>query len=540
MKTMIDTMDLDEYDTTIEWSLIKSMLNHRSEDVSLEKLSTVLKAITESFERTGQKLEPIGDFRGELFAETLPILPDIDIIRQVKETNIPKHELGQKFENDRHYVSHMFVLFREDFIRPLCKGVRDYISYREKGSIEKFQSTDLVRRVYRKRHRPRNETSLWIWLELTSIINRNQLDRPRIPSIQSEYVPEKDIVNRDFEIVLDDEEDDSGKTIMPQNDLGKRPVDHMTKKETERVRHIWRLPTVERWRLYSYWREYVDASRRYEEARNPLDCEIMKDAFLQKVAPPVVIIEEAAQVSEQHVRGAIYSACHHLSMIGDHQQLRLAYNDYSLVRKHDTDQLENQHRMRPEILSLHMPHIYKSLKTLSRAREGLYVFGNMTCLRQTSTLWEKVISKAETLGISGKHFESKCFNHKENKMIVETPRDLKKYTEGRCYTCSRKCHNDDPDHKRSCKKVCEKYCENGHYHEKLCYESIGRCTENHEVILPRCGDTKVKNYFDDISEVKCDEWFKKELTCGHICHRRCGEVCNDEYNCTELVKVTDT
>ncbi|KAL3857885.1 hypothetical protein ACJMK2_012514 [Sinanodonta woodiana] len=1137
MKAMVDTVNLEENDMTIARSLIESIINHRSKDVSLEKQSSLLKAITESFERKQNKREENREFQGELFAETLPILPDIDIIRQVKETDIPKHELGQKFENDRHYVSHMFILFREDFIRPLCKGIRDYISYKERGSIERFRSTDvrlfegvmlhstdsnvdngivwtvqfefkfrgncyipsvlqygsllclspddfntmsyatvvnrdhlrhgnidikflshndmaahedksfvmlesrafyeayshtlsllkelalglvhgertlpfgkyllgntshiehpkylaecrkmlftcltsyedctiskikcfravkvldsttwpsskelgldmsqlealklaltkeitliqgppgtgkttmgiriaelllrnkhawrglnrvpmllvsytnhaldqflqlllntpvmancltedvvrvgsrceiehlnkftlksqrkiqrphirpfranyaqlksierdivelknsikcykaclvhertfreldlipswmynqLVGRLYRENLRPNNETSLWVWLELISLLNRKELSSPRIQSTRSDYVQEKDIVSEDFERVLDDE-DEWGVTIMPQDDFARRPAvaiddgilredpyyrdikqnqisalmesikqelsvkDRMTKEETERVRYIWRLSTVDRWRLYKYWvfeatfplhqqlhqheREYDNASRRYREARNLLDCKIMKDACivamtttaaarytstLQEVAPPVVIIEEAAQVSEQHVLGALSSACQHLIMIGDHQQLRPSYNDYSLARMHHTDvslferlirngmcyqQLENQHRMRPEIASLLVPHIYKSLENhesvfkysnikgiasnlyfiaheveednfdeslshsntyeaefisklyrhlrlqgyfqheitvlsfykdqvqllrkqireleqtdeclmnisperctddnlspgdisaksktgntpevkitavdnfqgeenriillslvrsnknrkigylnvpnrvcvaLSRAREGLFVIGNMTCLRQASNLWEKVISKAETLGLCGKHLELKCFNHKDNKMIVETPRDFEKYKDGGCnqpctfrmdcgHTCSRKCHNDDPDHKIPCKKVCEKYCENGHCHEKLCYESIGKCTERHEVILPRCGHEKVKRCFEDVSEMKCDERCHKELTCGHICQRRCGEVCNNEDNCTELVKAT--
>ncbi|KAL3857874.1 hypothetical protein ACJMK2_012503 [Sinanodonta woodiana] len=1138
MKAMIDTVNLEEHDTTIVRSLIESIINHRGKDVSFERQSTFLKAIAESFERKQKKRKENGEFRGELFAETLPILPDIDIIRQVKETNIPKHEIGQKFENDRHYVSHMFVLFREDFIRPLCKGICNYISYRERGSIKKFRSTDvrlfegvmlhstdsnvdngivwtlqfelkfrgnyyipsilkygsllclspddfktmyyatvvsrdrlkhgnidikclrnndiaahvdksfvmlesrafyeayshtlsllkelalglvqgertlpfgkyllgntshvdhpkylaecgemsftcltrygdgtiaqiknasavkvldsttwpaskelgldisqlealklaltkeisliqgppgtgkttmgiriaellirnkhawrgnkqkpmllvsytnhaldqflqlllntpvmaycsledvvrvgsrceiedlvkftlksqrklqkprfcqvganyaqlksierkimeiknsincykacivheitfremkiipswmynqLVRCVDRERHRPSNESILWIWLDLPSILNQNESGSPRIQRTQSDYILETDIVNEDFERVLDDDEDEWGVTIMPQDDYAKKPViainhrilrdnpyyrdidqnqisalmesikqllsvkDRMKKEDTERDMDIWRLSPVDRWRLYRYWvfeatfplyqelnqheYQYDDASRRYGEARNLLDCEIMKDACiiamttsaaarytrtLQEVAPPVVIIEEAAQVSEQHVLGALSSACQHLIMIGDHQQLRPSYNDYRLVRKHDTDvslferlirngmcyqQLENQHRMRPEIASLLVPHIYKSLENhesvfkysdikgiasnlyfiahkeeedsfdeslshsntyeaefisklyrhlrlqgyfqheitvlsfykdqvqllrkkireleqtdeflmnisperctdgtlfpgdisakaktgntpevkitavdnfqgeenriillslvrsnknknigylnvsnrvcvaLSRAREGLFVMGNMTCLRKKSDLWEKVISKAETLGLCGKHLELKCCNHKDNKMIVQTPRDFEKYKDGGCdqpctfrmdcgHTCSRKCHNDDPDHKMPCKKVCAKYCENGHCHEKLCYESIGKCTERHEVILPRCGHAKVKSCFEDIRDVECDERCQKELTCGHICQRRCGDVCNDEDNCTELVKAT--
>ncbi|KAL3857881.1 hypothetical protein ACJMK2_012510 [Sinanodonta woodiana] len=57
MKTMIDTVNLEESDTTIARSLIESIINQRSKEVSLDKQSTVLKAITESFERKQNKRE---------------------------------------------------------------------------------------------------------------------------------------------------------------------------------------------------------------------------------------------------------------------------------------------------------------------------------------------------------------------------------------------------------------------------------------------------------------------------------------------------
>jgi superfamily I DNA and/or RNA helicase len=72
-----------------------------------------------------------------------------------------------------------------------------------------------------------------------------------------------------------------------------------------------------------------------------------------------------------------YSPADHLILIGDHQQLRPNPAVYELAKKFDLDvslfermirngmpfcQLKLQHRMRPTISSLIVPHIYKELE----------------------------------------------------------------------------------------------------------------------------------------------------------------------------------
>ncbi|KAL3857880.1 hypothetical protein ACJMK2_012509 [Sinanodonta woodiana] len=239
------------------------------------------------------------------------------------------------------------------------------ITFRNMEIIPSWMYKQLAEGPDSERHRPWNETSLYIWLKIRSLLNRKDLSSPRIQSTRSDYVQEKDIVNEDLERELDDDEDELGAIIMPQDNLAERPFvaiddgilredpfyrdikqnqisalmesikqelsvkDRMTKEETEKIINIWHLTTVDRWRLYRYWiyeatfplhqqlhqheREYDNASRRYREVRNLLDCKIMKDACiiamtttaasrytrtLKVVAPTVVIIEEAAQVSE--------------------------------------------------------------------------------------------------------------------------------------------------------------------------------------------------------------------------------------------------
>jgi len=98
--------------------------------------------------------------------------------------------------------------------------------------------------------------------------------------------------------------------------------------------------------------------------------------LLQRVHPRIVVVEEAAEVLESHVVTTLSPRCDHLIMIGDHQQLRPNPTVYALAKKYHLDislfermvknelhcdQLTIQHRMRPEIAKLIVPHVYKSL-----------------------------------------------------------------------------------------------------------------------------------------------------------------------------------
>ncbi|CAG2194379.1 unnamed protein product [Mytilus edulis] len=99
--------------------------------------------------------------------------------------------------------------------------------------------------------------------------------------------------------------------------------------------------------------------------------------ILKQVSPSIFLIEEAAEIPEHHVVACLTSSCRQLIMIGDHQQLRPSYNDYKTAQEHKINislferlidegfpstQLEYQHRMRPSISKLLVPHIYENLK----------------------------------------------------------------------------------------------------------------------------------------------------------------------------------
>jgi hypothetical protein len=56
--------------------------------------------------------------------------------------------------------------------------------------------------------------------------------------------------------------------------------------------------------------------------------------ILKRVSPKIILLEEAAEIPEHHVVSCLTSSCQQLIMIGDHLQLRPAYNDYETARQY--------------------------------------------------------------------------------------------------------------------------------------------------------------------------------------------------------------
>lgn len=88
---------------------------------------------------------------------------------------------------------------------------------------------------------------------------------------------------------------------------------------------------------------YQDAAERLAEIRRREDLCVLQHAkvigmtttgaakyrqVLQELKPRLVIVEEAAEVLEAHTITTLSRDCHHLILIGDHQQVQLAYSTY--------------------------------------------------------------------------------------------------------------------------------------------------------------------------------------------------------------------
>ncbi|KAJ8042120.1 NFX1-type zinc finger-containing protein 1 [Holothuria leucospilota] len=174
--------------------------------------------------------------------------------------------------------------------------------------------------------------------------------------------------------------------------------DVMTEEESERIINVWSLDVRQRWRLYRLWifnyvrgvhrklrklfTDYERQSKIFKELKTEEDLEALKghsvigvtttgaakyNQLLKQVGPPIIVVEEAAEILEAHVITSLSSDCQHLILIGDHQQLRPNPTVYKLCKDYNLDvslferlirngmpchRLSLQHRMRPEISHL--------------------------------------------------------------------------------------------------------------------------------------------------------------------------------------------
>ena len=181
----------------------------------------------------------------------------------------------------------------------------------------------------------------------------------------------------------------------------------MSEREVCKVIDVWELSHEDRWRLYRLWLsryyeenyhylhtqylKYNDLAKRRKEYQEEEDYHVIRKstvigmtttgaakfrAVLQRIQPKIVIVEEAAEVFEAHIVTTLSQHCEQLLLIGDHQQLRPSPTVYKLAKDYHLDvslfermvknemacdRLSIQHRMRPEIAKLIVPHVYKEL-----------------------------------------------------------------------------------------------------------------------------------------------------------------------------------
>lgn len=184
--------------------------------------------------------------------------------------------------------------------------------------------------------------------------------------------------------------------------------DIMSLIEVIKITDISKLSTKDRWRLYRLWRKkycqereilikelnkrYAEKQKQFERIRLEEDLYAIRDCdiigltttgaakfrtIIEQIDPFIIVVEEAAEVLESHVVTALTQSTKHLILIGDHQQLKPNPTVYDLAKNYNLDvslfermirnglpyyQLKVQHRMRPSISSLLVPHIYKELR----------------------------------------------------------------------------------------------------------------------------------------------------------------------------------
>jgi superfamily I DNA and/or RNA helicase len=84
---------------------------------------------------------------------------------------------------------------------------------------------------------------------------------------------------------------------------------------------------------------------------------------------------------------------------------------------------------------------------LSRARHGLYIFGDTTCIRQyclknRSNIWSRILDAAEKNKNIVKAIEFYCYSHTEKVSKVETLEDWNRFSLSCPKACGRRCVKD--------------------------------------------------------------------------------------------------
>ncbi|CAM6099895.1 unnamed protein product [Calypogeia fissa] len=169
---------------------------------------------------------------------------------------------------------------------------------------------------------------------------------------------------------------------------------------------------------------------------------------------------------------------------------------------------------------------------LTRARKGLFIFGNADLLAAKSTLWNDVTTSLRNSGELGSRLELYCQNHPEIITRISTAEDFKQVEDGGCsfpcdvqlgcgHACPRRCHPGSHD-----LILCPKPCL---MEREECLHSCSlRCHGSED--CPPCKVIVTKKLLncEHLQGVECSKDLSEEKLirkCGHRCIGLCGEPC---------------
>ncbi len=179
--------------------------------------------------------------------------------------------------------------------------------------------------------------------------------------------------------------------------------------------------------------------------------------------------------------------------------------------------------------------------SLSRAKIGMYVIGNLKMLRDKhKTIWPNIVLDMDQKQCTGPALPLYCQVHPDQKVFAKTAEDFSKCPEGGCqkpcgrrlqcgHVCTRLCHPYDMDHKfYKCHRTCTKMLGCGHPCTHKCYECKAGCLPCTTTVLktmPKCGHKMNLPCPQDPAKVKCKMLCSNLLRCGHLCQESCSQPC---------------
>ena len=175
---------------------------------------------------------------------------------------------------------------------------------------------------------------------------------------------------------------------------------------------------------------------------------------------------------------------------------------------------------------------------LSRARNGLYVIGNMDNFADASETWAKIVTLLQKEDQIGSALPLFCRNHSDRKLSAQTMKDFDNAPEGGCnldcearlecgHRCELKCHVYDTDHEKYlCEKPCIRRCPNDHPCPKICHEGCGDCQILVIKTMPKCGHEQTMPCSLDPFKWDCQAMCERMCRRKHACKLQCFEDCS--------------
>lgn len=201
---------------------------------------------------------------------------------------------------------------------------------------------------------------------------------------------------------------------------------------------------------------------------------------------------------------------------------------------------------------------------LTRARNGMYIFGNCKTL-QASPYWSKVISMLQETDSVGRSLDMECPRHPHRSIRITRPADFDDLSpQGGCdeicgkglpcgHACQDPCHSDFCHGRATCKAPCPQILPCGHPCREACGSTCtlvckdrvidriitlpcghdaplglecGRyphilCVQEVSVTLPDCGHTVRLPCFQQDQPPVCTNACGRLLDCGHRCAVQC-------------------
>ncbi|CAE6488320.1 unnamed protein product [Rhizoctonia solani] len=191
---------------------------------------------------------------------------------------------------------------------------------------------------------------------------------------------------------------------------------------------------------------------------------------------------------------------------------------------------------------------------LSRAKHGLYIFGNAPELAQGSQMWSDVLKELNSSECLGSKLPIACSRHPDYIQWIDKPGVIPVVSpRGGCvqpcggalacgHICPSMCHGDDPNHiSTKCQQPCLRLCPRLHPCDRACYEcsaTISACRFPVTDLQLPCGHTHPSIQCHRVitpEKMKCPIRVLKQLpSCGHNATMPCHQN-PTSFQCRQLV-----